>query len=229
MPNIGWNGLPLWLALGVSACAVAGQVHGQQACGDPNAGLRVDYRNPKDAGMLNNINTNHFNENVENLVKGQSGSLAGDLDYVLRNAPNHTRALYAMAKYHLREHTEKFRDESFSIDCWFDRAMRFAPTDASVPMIYGIYLHRKGDLAGSERRYQEALSLDPNFAEGHYDLGLLYVDMRRYDDALAQAHAAYKLGYPLPGLKQKLVSIGRWRDAPAESEVAKGEPPASPR
>jgi Tfp pilus assembly protein PilF len=206
----------LFLTFGLAAgCVVTAQIQAQEACGDPNAGLRVDYRNPKDAALLNNINTNHFNENVENLIKGETGSIAQDLDYVLRNAPNHARGLYAMAKYHLREGKERFKDESYSMTCWFDRAMRFAPTDGNVPLIYGIYLHRKGSLKEAEQRYQEAVSLAPDSAEAHYNLGLLYVDMKRYDDALVQAHDAYQLGHPLPGLKQKLVSAGHWADLQA--------------
>jgi len=199
---------------------LAAQGQTLEACGNPNEGLQVDYRDPTDADLLNNINRNHLNENVEGLIKGQSGSIASDLDYALRNAPNHPRALYAMARYHLREGKDKFPDETYSMACWFDRAMRFAPTDASVRMIYGIYLHRKGDLAAADTRYREALSLAPGSAEVHYNLGLLYVDMRRYDDALTQAHEAYRLGYPLPGLKQKLVSARRW----TEPRPASGAP-----
>jgi Tfp pilus assembly protein PilF len=205
--------LRVFLALGlVAGCAAAAQSRAQEACGDPNAGLKVDYRNPKDASLLNNITTNHLNEDVENLIKGQSGTIANDLDYVLRNAPNHPRGLYAMAKYHLREGKEKLPGEGYSITCWFDRAMRFAPTDGSVRLIYGIYLHRKGNLKEAEERYQEALSLAPDSVEAHYNLGLLYVDLKRYDDALTHAHEAYRLGYPLPGLKQKLAATGHWTE-----------------
>jgi Tfp pilus assembly protein PilF len=176
-------------------------------------GLNVDYTDPAQAPMIATINRNHFNEGVETLVKGQTATVEGDLDFILRNSPNHHRALYAMAEYHLRAGTEKFRLERYSIRCWFDRAMRFAPSDGAVRVIYGIYLHKKREFAEAEQRYKEGLALNPGFAEGHYNLGLLYVDTRRYDDALVHAHEAYRLGYPLQGLKRKLVDAGRWKNS----------------
>ncbi len=203
-----------WLILAVVA-AVSLMGHGpagaQQTCGDGREGLKVNYTDPKDAAMLNNINNNHFNSDVQNLRRGETGMIEGDLDYVLRNAPNHHRGLYVMSQYHLRERTEKFEHETYSMLCWFERAMRFAPTDAVVPMIYGIYLHKRTNMAEAERQYKHALDLAPDFAEAHYNLGLLYVDWKRFDDALTQAHEAYRLGYPLPGLREKLAATGAWK------------------
>jgi tetratricopeptide (TPR) repeat protein len=42
----------------------------------------------------------------------------------------------------------------------------------------------------------------------HYFLGLNYLDLRQYDQAREQARLAYSLGYPLPGLRQKLAAAG---------------------
>jgi tetratricopeptide (TPR) repeat protein len=201
-------------ALIAAAGLVTTAVNAQSGCGDPRGGMSVDYNNPEHAALLNNINTNHFNENVESLRGGQTSAIEGDLNYILFNAPNHHRALYATAVYHLRQRKEKFPTEMFSIHCWFDRAMRFAPTDPVPPMIYGVYLHRKGDLSEAERRYKQATDMAPDLAEAHYNLGLLYIDLRRFDEALDHAKKAYSLGYPLPALRQKLVAAGKWRDEP---------------
>ena len=184
----------------------------QQVCGDGMEGLQVDYNDPQDAALLNNINFNHFNENVRTVRGGQTGPLPADLDYALRNSPNHHQALYVMSEYHLRLRAEKVAGETYSMNCWFERAMRFAPKDAVVPMIYGIYLHRKGDHADAEREYKRSIEMTPEFAEAHYNLGLLYFDRKQYQNALTQAREAYRLGYPLPGLRQKLVAAGAWRD-----------------
>lgn len=44
-----------------------------------------------------------------------------------------------------------------------------------------------------------------------YNLGLLYFDLKDYDNALIQAQKAISLGHPLPGLKNKLQSVKRWK------------------
>jgi tetratricopeptide (TPR) repeat protein len=46
--------------------------------------------------------------------------------------------------------------------------------------------------------------------EINYNLGLLLVDMKDYDGAVERAKRAYELGYPLPGLKKKLVRLDKW-------------------
>ena len=37
-----------------------------------------------------------------------------------------------------------------------------------------------GDAAGAEREFQECLRIDPNFAEAHYNLGLVLASRRRW-------------------------------------------------
>lgn len=207
------------LILTVSFCAFglcSAAAGAQESCGilgGPNP--LYNYTDPAHQGMIQTINANHFSENVETLISGQTATLQSDISFILNNAPNHHRALYAMARHHLREKVDKFPQESYSAQCWFDRAMRFAPRDAAVRMIFGVYLHRYGAPEEAERRYNEAIALSPGLGEAHYNLALLYIDEKRYDDALEHAHEAYRLAYPLPGVKQKLVAAGRWAEPAA--------------
>lgn len=46
--------------------------------------------------------------------------------------------------------------------------------------------------------------------EIHYNLGLVLLELGDIDSALSNAQKAYSEGYSLPGLKKKLVQIGRW-------------------
>ena len=46
--------------------------------------------------------------------------------------------------------------------------------------------------------------------EIHYNLGLILLELGDADGAMGYAKKAYLEGYPLPGLKKKLVKIGRW-------------------
>jgi tetratricopeptide (TPR) repeat protein len=79
-------------------------------------------------------------------------------------------------------------------------------------MIYGIYLAKIGktDAALEElRRAEKELPDDANLA---YNLGLIYADKRDYERARAYAKQAYALGFPLPGLKQRLQRAGQWQE-----------------
>lgn len=181
-----------------------------------------DYSNPDHrARYLPIVETAHFTTNVETLTRGQSSdNIPGDIDYTLRAFPNHPRALDAMARWQLangRPPTARH----YSADCYFVRAMTFKPDDGMVRMIYGIYLHKKGDYEGALLRYQEALELMPDSAEAHYNLGLLYTDLKRYREALDSARRAYALGYPLPGLQVRLRRAGVWSDQPEETSSAR--------
>jgi tetratricopeptide (TPR) repeat protein len=153
----------------------------------------------------------HFNADVEGLVRGiTSENVLGDLDYTLRTFPNHHRALNAVARYELRGGKP---GEYLTAECYFDRALRFRPRDGMVHLIYGIYLHRKGQLPAAQERYEYAIAVLPDNAEAHYNLGLLFVDTKAYDKARKHALEAYRLGYPLEGLKRKLARVGAWQAA----------------
>jgi tetratricopeptide (TPR) repeat protein len=50
-------------------------------------------------------------------------------------------------------------------------------------------------------------------AEVQYNLGLLNLEAGNVDAAVENARRAYELGYPLPGLRNKLAKLGRWSDS----------------
>ena len=55
-----------------------------------------------------------------------------------------------------------------------------------------------------------------------YNLGLAYLDVKQYDEALSHAHRAYEMGVTLPGLRNRLKAAGQWREpAPATADAAK--------
>jgi tetratricopeptide (TPR) repeat protein len=97
-----------------------------------------------------------------------------------------------------------------TVECYFERAFAFKPEDATLYMVYGIFLHKKGDLENARVVYERGVSLKPDYGELLYNLGLVLFDLKLYDDAKARAVAAYDLGYPLPGLKRKLERVGKW-------------------
>jgi Flp pilus assembly protein TadD len=75
-----------------------------------------------------------------------------------------------MANYYLKYPAKK--GGLYSIDCWFERAMTFRPEDGVVRVVYAIFLARKGDNEAALSRYKEALALQPDSPETHYNIGL---------------------------------------------------------
>ncbi|WP_027707532.1 tetratricopeptide repeat protein [Zooshikella ganghwensis] len=171
-----------------------------------------DYTNPMHVkNRLTIVERYHFSSDVEFLKRGITGDAMGDVTYTLRAFPNHHRALFTVIRYYTQKNRPENAKKYFTAECFFDRAIRFKPNDGTVHMLYGIYLHRLKKYDEAQKSYETALKLNTNKAEVHYNMGLLYTDMKDYNKALAHAHEAYKLGYPLQGLKNRLVRANAWR------------------
>jgi Tfp pilus assembly protein PilF len=150
----------------------------------------------------------HFTRDVEALRRGNtSEDPAGDLSYTLNAFPNHPRALWAVSRYQ-RQLGRPLKP--FTAECFFERAVKFKPDDPMVRMIYGAHLHVSGKPQDALKQYKIAEKIAPDFSELQYNMGLLYFDLKQYALAKQYAQKAYQLGYPLPGLKEKLKGIGQW-------------------
>jgi hypothetical protein len=53
----------------------------------------------------------------------------------------------------------------------------------------------------------------------HFNIGLVYFDLKMYDRALAQAHRAIELQLPRTELRDMLTKAGHWKDPPAAPKV----------
>jgi Tfp pilus assembly protein PilF len=216
---------PVVIAAILSLSSIAPAHAAYEACGQlQNPYGPFDYRTQH--ARLEIVERYHFTPGVEALQGGSTSSMGGDIDYTLRASPNHPRALMAMANLALRDKTRHVRGAHYTVDCYFDRAIRFAPNDGTVYMIYGTYLFRAGEKAKALTMLEQAEATAEDSANLHYNLGLVYLDAGQYDKALAHAQKAYALGFQLPGLKNKLVAAGKWQDAAAPPAPA--TPPASP-
>jgi tetratricopeptide (TPR) repeat protein len=162
--------------------------------------------------LLATAEKHHFTPAVENLRHGATGTIGADLGYVLLMFPNHHRALAAFGKLSLRDKTLKPAGAPYSVGCFFDRAIRFKPNDGTVRMVYGNYLLKAGQPDQATEQLRIAAELQPEDATINYNLGLLYVQKKDYDQARIHAKKAYGLGFPLPGLKNKLIEAKKWED-----------------
>lgn len=175
-----------------------------------------DYTNPEHVRTnLGIVEQYHFNADVENLRRGMTTDVAGDLAYTLRVFPNHHRALNAMARLWRRDlsrgETPRGISASQTPEYWFEKAMQFAPHDGAVPLLYGIHLHTKKKLDEALKYYKIAEQILPDSGDVQYNLGLLYFEKKDYRLAKLHAEKAYNLGYPLPGLRNKLIDAGVWK------------------
>ena len=67
------------------------------------------------------------------------------------------------------------------------------------------------DQAAALEQFRRGLELAPDNANLHYNIGLTYFELKDYDNALVHAKRAYELGFPLPGLRNKLQAAKRWK------------------
>jgi tetratricopeptide (TPR) repeat protein len=204
--------IALGLLVGVLASPALSAAEVSADCFDySNAFGPFDYRtaSQKNKSLVEGA---HFTREVEMLRHGHRGSLAGDISYTLNSFPNHPRALVSMMKLGEREKTERPRGARYTVACYFARAVRFAPDDGAVRVLYGIYLLKLGKKKEAVEQLQAAQELVGDDRNVHYNLGLAYFDMKDFDRALLHAKKAYELGFPLPGLRDKLKQAGKWRD-----------------
>jgi tetratricopeptide (TPR) repeat protein len=185
-----------------------------------NASVGYDYRATDDRtlGVLADVESNHLKEQVRSLTRGQTTkNPMADLNFVLQRVPNHHHALMLVTRYELGDGN---RSGFPPARCYFNRALRFRPQDATVHMLYGTHLFSNGDLEAAVESYNAALSIDPQYLEAHYNLGLLYVKLEHFPDARRHAAKAYELGSPWEGLKNQLMRHGEWIEISQSSEGA---------
>lgn len=166
----------------------------------------------------NNVERNHFNSDVEALIRGKTGPLPLDISFTLRASPNHYRALDAMARWQLKNPQPTHRDSYYGADCFFERAILFRPMDPLLHLLYGIYLHKSGKFNEALASYKKSELLDPNSAELQYNMGLVHLELGANELAVEYATKAYTQAYPLPGLRNRLEKIGLWKPAETKAE-----------
>lgn len=207
--------------IAIIACAAFNTAHAEYCDLTENAGGfgPFDYRTDKT--KLPIVENYHFTPEVETLRRGKSSYIGGDLDYVLTIFPNHHRALMSMVNLVFKEKRAQPEGARFSIDCYFQRAEQWRPDDAMVKVIHGIYLARAKKPKDALAAFEAASELagdDPNV---NYNLALGLIDAGRIDEAVEHARIAYRGGFPLSGLRNKLKALGRWNDVDPASAAAK--------
>jgi tetratricopeptide (TPR) repeat protein len=185
-----------------NACTGKGQGYGP-----------YDYsqRSSIDPHHLNIVEGAHFTPEVENLVKGNRGTIEEDIDYTLRAWPNHPRALLSIIHYQLNIKNKLMQGKLTSPpECYLQRAIHFSPKDATSYSLYAFYLRKMSRLDEAAKFYRHAIKLAPNNAKIEYSYSWLLIDLKQYEEAVKYAKLAYQHGNPPGKLKDKLEKLGVW-------------------
>lgn len=153
------------------------------------------------------VERHHFTSDVESIRRGSTGPLPKDLEYTLRHIPNHYRALASYARWEQRE-PRQARTRPRTAECYFLRAIAFRPQDPQLHMLLAVLYHRTKRPEEARAEYKRAEDMGLGSAELFYNRGLLEFDAGRLELSREYAIRAYALGFPLPGLKDKLNSKG---------------------
>lgn len=209
------------ILLALLAAGLSGPARAFEECGELyNAYGPFDYRTS--ANMLAIVEKVHFTPDIEALRRGNTAPLGAEIDYTLRASPNHHRALIAMTNLVRTTKTERPTGAQYTVSCYFDRAIRFAPDDGVVRLIYGTHLSRSGKRPEAIKQLELAQSLDENNPNVHYNLGLLHFERKDYPKARLHAQRAYALGFELPGLRKMLEGAGQWESPAAPRQTPPG-------
>ncbi len=174
--------------------------------------------------LLKLVEDAHFTPLVEILQRGHSSVKPGpDISYTLRIYPNHHRALIAMLALAEKEKTSQPNGATFSIECWLNRALQFSPDDQIVRMIYTQFLIKEERVKEAEKQLIFVTDHADGNAFTHNNVGLLYVKLKNFEQALFHAHKAQALGLAIPALMAQLKKDGQWLDPttakPVESQT----------
>ncbi len=207
----------LWLAT-LMAC-VSSPAMADDACGSLATHYGPwDYRT--DRTKLPIVEQHHFTPQVEMMLRGESNAyFEGDLIYTLNAFPNHHRALAVLVKLAERTHSRKPGRMDRSIDCYFDRALRWRPDDLIVRMLNADFLITAGSPDDAARQLAFVVQNAGDNPLTYHNAGLLYLKLGRMEEAAAQARKARELGYPRTELIDQLRAKGAW---PEEGDAGSG-------
>lgn len=185
-------------------------------CGNPfqNHFGPFDYRSAakSDVKLVENV---HFTPGVQSLTRPGTTTferMAGDVGYTLHVFPNHHRALVVMGRLAERHKMDQPPGASYTLECYFHRAVRFRPDDTVARALYAQFLGKKGRKPEAVAQLKVADEFAKDNPLSHFNIGLLFMELGEFDLALTQAHKVKALGYDRPQLEQALRQAGKWRD-----------------
>ncbi|WP_210544206.1 tetratricopeptide repeat protein [Rhodoferax sp. PAMC 29310] len=203
-------------AVALFSLALTGQrLHAQENssnCGSiQNHYGPFDYRTQRD--QLEVVERYHFTPVIAALIQIRGNTnLSQDIAYTLHTSPNHHRALMALVRLGERMKTPQPVGLVRPIECYFDRAIRFAPDDTLVRVLYSQFLTKQSRKVEAIGQLDTAVVVAKDNGFSHFNIGLAFFDMGEYEKALKQAHKAAELGFNREELADQLRGANKWQD-----------------
>ena len=201
-----------------AACLAAlllggGAASSQSPCGElKNHFGPFDYRVER-GERLRLVESYHFTPGIEALVRPVNTThreMAADVAYTLHVFPNHHRALITMVRLGERHRTELPPGAKFTIECYFDRAVRFADNDVVVRLLLARYLASKNRKEDAVRQLAFASEMAGKNALSHFNIGLAYFELKEFERARVEALKAHELGLQRKELIEMLRQEQQW-------------------
>lgn len=179
-----------------------------------------DYHDPENKvptgadpmGRIRRVENVHFRPETEFLQVRNVERLASDIQYTLNIFPNHYRALLSLSRLELKLGGRlPANSNGRGPECRFEYAFNFKPDDPYVLMAYGMHNHLRKRYAEALDAYRQAEAMGIDETQFFYNFGLLQFERGDYEQAMAYAKKAYDRGFQLPGLRNKLQSVGKWQ------------------
>ena len=185
-----------------------------------------DYRKAN-AHQKKLVESAHFDRGVQTLTKTKTGPFGGDLGYTLSVFPNHPHALMVMERLVETRKRDPAEGASYTLECWYERAMRFRPDDHIPRLLYVNYLIRKNRLPEAMKHldYVADTTQDDPFAQ--FNTGMFYTDIKEYDKALVMAHRVIAMGFDRRELRERLTAVGKWVEPPEAPAAGAASAPSN--
>lgn len=178
-----------------------------------------DYRTAT-AHQRKLVESAHFTPEAEELRESPTGSFGADFKYTLSVFPNHPRALLAMERLVAKERRNPAAGAKYTIECFYERALRFKPEDHIPRLFYVNFLIRRNKLDEARTHLDFVAETTKEEPLAQFNTGMLYLDMKEYDKALVQAHRVIAMGFTRPELRDRLVAAGRWAEPAVPADAA---------
>lgn len=218
----------LLLAATVWALAGSAAAQSEKECGSLKGAYGpFDYRTANDQ-QRHLVEDAHFTRGVETLTETKTGPFGGDIRYTLFVFPNHPRALMAMERLIDKEKLNPARDAKYTIECFYERAIRFRPEDHLVRMLYVNFLIKRNQLTEAQRHLDYVAESTQDNPLAQFNAGMLYIDMKLYDKALVQAHRVIEMGFDRRELRDRLTAVGKWVE-PTPAAAGAASAPQAPQ